>query len=100
MPAVAMTDHGNLFGAIEFYNTAKKFGVKPIIGCEVYVAPESRLEKSSKHDLRDASYHLVLLAETDQGYKNLLKLVTAGYLEGFTTSPESIRKYLPNTRKA
>lgn len=94
MPAVAMTDHGNLFGAVEFYNAGKKHGVKPIIGCEVYVAPESRLEKSSKHDLRDASYHLILLAETDQGYKNLLKLVTAGYLEGFYYKPRIDKEML------
>ena len=60
MPAVAMTDHGNMFGAIDFYNGAKKHGLKPIIGCEVYVAPESRHDKKEKHDLRDASYHLIL----------------------------------------
>ena len=76
MPAVAMTDHGNLFGAMEFYAGAKKHGLKPIIGCEVYVAPESRLKKDSNHGLRDASYHLILLAKDDTGYKNLLKLVT------------------------
>lgn len=87
MPAIAMTDHGNLFGAVEFYNGARKHGLKPIIGCEVYVAPESRLEKSSNHNLRDASYHLVLLAKDEAGYKNLLKLVTAGYMEGFYYKP-------------
>ncbi len=93
MPAVAMTDHGNLFGALEFHNSAKKRGIKPIIGCEVYVAPESRLERA-KHDLRDASYHLILLAESDTGYKNLLKLVTAGYLEGFYYKPRIDKEML------
>ena len=89
MPAVAMTDHGNLFGAMEFYAGAKKHGLKPIIGCEVYVAPESRLKKDKEthHGLRDASYHLILLAKNDTGYKNLLKLVTQGYLEGFYYKP-------------
>ena len=94
MPAVAMTDHGNLFGAVEFYNTARKFGVKPIIGCEVYVAPESRHEKSSKDGLRDASYHLILLSENETGYKNLLKLVTKGYLEGFYYKPRIDKELL------
>lgn len=87
MPAVAMTDHGNIFGAIEFYNTAKQHGIKPIIGCEVYVAPESRLEKSSKNGLRDASYHLILLATNAIGYKSLLQMVAKSYLEGFYCKP-------------
>ena len=78
MPAVAMTDHGNMFGAIDFYNGAKKHGLKPIIGCEVYVAPESRHDKKEKHDLRDASYHLILLAQNLKGYQNLFKLIHLG----------------------
>ncbi|MBI4382649.1 MAG: DNA polymerase III subunit alpha, partial [Nitrospinae bacterium] len=94
MPAVALTDHGNLFGAVEFYNAAKKRGIKPIIGCEAYVAPESRMDKSSNHNLRDASYHLVLLAQNEMGYKNLLKLVTAGYLEGFYYKPRIDKELL------
>ncbi len=94
MPAVAMTDHGNLFGAVEFYNGARKHGLKPIIGCEVYVAPESRLEKKTNHHLRDASYHLILLAENDKGYKNLLRLVTSGYLEGFYYKPRIDKELL------
>ncbi|KMP10995.1 hypothetical protein UR09_04650 [Candidatus Nitromaritima sp. SCGC AAA799-A02] len=94
MPAVAMTDHGNMFGAVEFYNGAKKHGLKPIIGCEVYVAPESRHEKTSKHELRDASYHLILLAQDETGYRNLLKLVTAGYLEGFYYKPRIDKELL------
>ncbi len=94
MPAVAMTDHGNLFGAVEFYNGAKRYGLNPIIGCEVYVAPESRKEKKSKHHLRDASYHLILLAQNDIGYKNLLQLVTSGYLEGFYYKPRIDKELL------
>lgn len=94
MPAVAMTDHGNMFGAVEFYNAARKHGIKPIIGCEVYVAPESRLEKTSKDGLRDASYHLILLSENETGYKNLLKLVTKGYLEGFYYKPRIDKELL------
>ncbi|GJL77888.1 MAG: DNA-directed DNA polymerase [Nitrospinaceae bacterium] len=94
MPAVAMTDHGNMFGAVEFYNGAKRHGLKPIVGCEVYVAPGSRLEKSDKHQLRDASYHLILLAQNDKGYKNLLRLVTQGYLEGFYYKPRIDKELL------
>ena len=94
MPAVAMTDHGNMFGAVEFYNGAKKHGLKPIIGCEVYVAPESRHDKKEKYDLRDASYHLILLAQNEKGYKNLLKLVTFGYMEGFYYKPRIDKELL------
>jgi len=94
MPAVAMTDHGNLFGAVDFYNGAKKHGLKPIIGCEVYVAPESRTEKTTNHSLRDASHHLILLAENERGYRNLLQLVTAGYLEGFYYKPRIDKELL------
>ena len=94
MPAIAMTDHGNMFGAIDFYNGAKKYGLKPIIGCEVYVAPESRHDKKEKHDLRDASYHLILLAQNLKGYQNLLKLVTLGYMEGFYYKPRIDKELL------
>jgi len=94
MPAVAMTDHGNMFGAVEFYNGAKQCGLKPIIGCEVYVAPESRHDKKDKHELRDASYHLILLAQNNNGYKNLLKLVTLGYMEGFYYKPRIDKELL------
>jgi len=96
MPAVAMTDHGNMFGAIEFYQKAINKGVKPIIGCEVYVAPDSRFEKSSK-GIQEASFHLILLAKDELGYKNLMKLVSIGYLEGFYYRPrvdkEALAKY-------
>ncbi len=85
MPAVAVTDHGNLFGAIEFYRLATKAGIKPIIGCEVYVAPGSRFEKRHGHE--DTSYHLVLLAQDNRGYRNLVTLVTKAYTEGFYYKP-------------
>ncbi len=94
MPAITMTDHGNLFGAVEFYNGAKKHGLKPIIGCEVYVAPESRLDKKEKHGLRDASFHLILLCKNETGYKNLLKIVSEGYLNGFYYKPRIDKEYL------
>ncbi|MFV1950797.1 MAG: DNA polymerase III subunit alpha [Nitrospinota bacterium] len=87
MPALAITDHGNMFGVIDFYQKAKSYGIKPIIGCEVYVAPGSRLEKSGVEGISDASYHLTLLAKDNTGYKNLVKLVTTGYLEGFYYRP-------------
>lgn len=81
MKAVALTDHGNMFGAIEFYVSAKEHGIKPIIGCEVYVAPKSRFEKGGE------PYHLVLLALNNQGYRNLCHLVSLAYLEGFYQKP-------------
>ncbi|MFQ5672821.1 MAG: DNA polymerase III subunit alpha [Nitrospinales bacterium] len=99
MPAIAMTDHGNLFGAVEFFTGAKRYGLKPIIGCEVYVAPQGRDEKTSNHGLRDASYHLILLARNERGYKNLLQLVTAGYLEGFYYKPRIDKKLLEQHRE-
>ncbi len=86
MPAVAMTDHGNLFGAVEFFKGAKKAGVKPIIGCEVYVAPGSMHEKKASSG-KDAAFHFTLLAENETGYKNLVKLVTSAHLEGFYYKP-------------
>jgi DNA polymerase-3 subunit alpha len=90
MPAVAMTDHGNMFGAVQFYTKAKDVGVQPIIGCEVYVAPKSRFDKSSaRADDPEAggNYHLILLAQNEKGYRNLCRLVTAGYKEGFYYKP-------------
>jgi DNA polymerase III subunit alpha len=84
MPALALTDHGNLFGAIQFYNTARKKGLKPIIGCEIYVAKETRHKKTGGGD---QSNHLVLLAENLTGYQNLTKLVSYGFLEGFYYKP-------------
>jgi len=90
MPAVAMTDHGNMFGAVQFYTKAKDQGVQPIIGCEVYVAPKSRFDKSSaRADDPEAggNHHLILLAQNEKGYRNLCRLVTAGYKEGFYYKP-------------
>jgi len=82
MPAVAMTDHGNLFGAVKFYNAAKKAGVHPVIGCEMYVARGGHKSRS------DGDYnHLVLLCENQEGYRNLIKLVSTGYLDGFYYKP-------------
>ncbi len=81
MPAVAMTDHGNLFGAIEFYQACKKAGVKPILGCEIYLAPETIAEKK-KIPNRKSATHLTLLAETNEGWHNLSKLTSIGHLDG------------------
>lgn len=85
MPAVAITDHGTMFGVIDFYKEAKKQGIKPIIGIETYVAPNKLTDKRAKID--DSPYHLILLAETNEGYQNLLKLATIAHLEGFYYKP-------------
>ena len=96
-PAVAITDHGNMFGAIEFYRKAKELGVKPIIGCEAYMAPGSRLNKDSSQLAHNDYYHLILLARNLTGYQNLIKLVSKAYLEGFYYKPrmdkEIIKEY-------
>src|SRR5690348_13106706 len=84
MPAVAVTDHGNLFAAANFYKAATTHGVKPIIGCEVYVAPDSHKNRGAD---AERSNHLVLLCENDEGYRNLIKLVSTGFLEGFYYKP-------------
>ena len=95
MNAVAITDHGNMFGAIELYKECKSAGIKPIIGCEMYVAPRSRFEKEAKLDTEPN--HLVLLAMNNNGYKNLVKLVSIAYTEGFYYKPridlEVLEKY-------
>jgi DNA polymerase-3 subunit alpha len=93
MPALAITDHGNLFGAIKFYQEARKAGIKPIIGCEVYVASQSRFEKTSAPTSVTA-HHLTLLARNEEGYQNLIKLTTAGYLEGFYYRPRVDKQLL------
>jgi len=85
MPAIAITDHGSMYGVIDFYKQAKKQGIKPIIGCEVYVAPRSRRERCTVDG--ENYYHLVLLAETDEGYRNLIELVSRGHTEGFYYKP-------------
>jgi DNA polymerase-3 subunit alpha len=84
-PAIALTDHGVLYGAIEFYQKCQKAGIKPIIGVEAYLAPNSRFDKNTREDGR--SFHLVLLAKNNLGYKNLIKLVSAAHLEGFYYKP-------------
>jgi len=93
MPALAITDHGNMFGTIEFYQEAYKAGIKPIIGCEVYVAPGSRWEKDAR-GIKDTSHHLILLAKDHIGYKNLMFLVSKGYLEGFYYRPRIDKELL------
>ncbi len=84
MPAVAITDHGNLFGAVKFYDAAVKRGVKPIIGCEMYVAPASRFDRSADAERYN---HLVVLCENERGYRNLVKLASLAYTEGFYYKP-------------
>ncbi len=86
-PALAITDHGVLYGAIDFYQAARDQGIQPIIGCEVYVAPGSRLEKKTTNGGRDAYHHLLLLAADETGYRNLIRLVTAAHLEGYYYKP-------------
>ncbi len=90
MPAVAMTDHGNLFGAVQFYNTAKAKGIHPVIGCEVYVSQQGRLTRSDS----DRYNHLVLLCENQEGYRNLIDLVSTAYLEGFYYKPRIDKELL------
>jgi DNA polymerase-3 subunit alpha len=92
MPAVAITDHGNLFGAIEFYQEAQRAGVKPIIGCEAYVAPGSHKDRPGSR--RDAAYHFTLLARDETGYRNLVKLITAAHLDGFHYAPRIDKELL------
>ena len=86
MPALALSDHGNLFGAIEFYQECRKVGVKPIIGCEVYLAPGSRFDRKA-NSAKEASTHFLLLAKNETGYKNLVKLVSTAHLDGMYYKP-------------
>ncbi len=94
MPALAVTDHGNLFGAAEFYKKAMKAGIKPIIGTEAYVAGGSRLDKKPSTVFPDGGFHLVILAKNQAGYKNLIKLSTAGFIEGFYHRPRIDKEIL------
>ncbi len=95
LPALAITDHGNMFGAIEFYKAIQHKGIKPIIGCEVYVAPASRFDKtSSGAGAGEAAWHLILLAKDETGYRNLCRLVTAGHFEGFYYKPRVDKELL------
>lgn len=93
MPAVAITDHGNLFGAVDFYRSAYKAGIKPIIGCELYVAPRSRFDRDTG-GRGETAKHIVLLARNIQGYRNLVRLSSLGYLEGFYYKPRIDKELL------
>ena len=85
MDSCAITDHGSMYGVVDFYREAKSQGIHPVIGCEVYMAPRSRFDKV--HDIDNKTSHLILLAENQRGYKNLIKLVSAGYIDGFYYKP-------------
>ena len=93
--SIAITDHGNMYGAIEFYKTAKSEGIKPIIGCEVYVSPRRRYDRESQFDRENR--HLILLCKNETGYKNLMKLNSIAWTEGFYSKPridhELLKKY-------
>ena len=102
MPALAITDHGNMSGAIEFYSTCMNEGIKPIIGCEIYITDKSRLIKQverGREEEAGKTYHLVLLAQDLQGYENLMNIVTIGYLEGFYRRPRVDREVLTKYSK-
>lgn len=85
MPSIALTDHGVMYGTIKFYKEATKQGIKPIVGCEVYVAPNSRFDRGTRKE--ESNYHLTLLAKNNEGYKNLMKLSSIGFLDGFYYKP-------------
>jgi DNA polymerase-3 subunit alpha len=93
MNTVAVTDHGNMFGAVEFYTKAKAAEIKPIIGIEAYIAPGSRFDRT-KTSISDAAYHLILLAQNNAGYRNLLKLASTGYVDGFYYRPRIDKEIL------
>ena len=97
MDSVAITDHGVMYGVIDFYREAQKNGIRPIIGCEVYVAPGSRWDKEGREDNR--YNHLVLLAENNTGYHNLMKIVSRGFTEGFYYKRGLIRRCFGSTAK-
>ena len=92
MEAIALTDHGNMYGAIEFYTKAKALGIKPILGCEVYLAKRTRTDRDPKLDAD--YYHLILLAKNQPGYKNLLKIVSEAHLNGFYYKPKIDKEFL------
>ena len=92
MPAVAITDHGNLHGAIEFYQEATKAGIKPIIGCEAYMAPGVMKDRPANQ--RDAAYHFTLLAKDEVGYRNLVKMISIAHLDGFHYKPRIDKELL------
>ena len=96
MNSAAITDHGNMYGVVEFYKTAKAADINPVIGCEIYVAPNSRFDRETSHG-EDRYYHLILLAENNTGYANLMKIVSIGFTEGYYYRPrvdfETLQKY-------
>ena len=98
MDSMAITDHGVMYGVIDFYRAAREVGIKPIIGCEVYVAPGSRFDRENTNG-EDRYYHLVLLAENDTGYHNLMKIVSKGFVDGFYYKPVWIMRYWKPTMK-
>ena len=93
MDAAAITDHGVMYGVIDFYRAAHAAGIKPILGCEVYVAPGSRFDRE-KVEGEDRYFHLILLAENNQGYANLMKIVSRGFTEGYYYRPRVDREVL------
>ncbi len=99
MPACAMTDHGNMFGAISFYNAMKNKGVKPIIGCETYITRGSRKEKAASAPGEKANFHLILLAQNHEGYQNLVRLTSKAYTEGFYYKPRIDKELLAEHSK-
>lgn len=96
MNSAAITDHGVMYGVIDFYKECKNQGIHPVIGCEIYVAPNSRFDREASHG-EDRYYHLILLAENNKGYENLMKIVSVGFTEGFYYKPrvdfEILEKY-------
>src|SRR6476646_11225777 len=99
MTACAMTDHGNMFGAISFYNTMKSRGIKPIIGCETYIARGSRTDRAASAPGEKANHHLILLAKNLEGYQNLVRLTSKAYTEGFYYKPRIDRELLAEHSK-
>ena len=99
MDSVAITDHGVMYGVIDFYRAAKAAGIRPILGCEVYVATRTRFDKVNKID---GNHHLILLCKNETGYKNLIKMVSAAFTEGFYSKPRidilRRREVLPGCR--
>src|SRR3989440_11781370 len=99
MKACAMTDHGNMYGAISFYNTMKARGIKPIIGCETYIAPGSRKDRAGRVPGEKANFHLILLAKDYEGYRNLSRLTSKAYTEGFYYKPRIDKELLAQHSK-
>ena len=104
MPAIAMTDHGNMFGAVEFFLKARQSGIKPIIGCEAYLAPGKRSDRTQTPRGDDfdggGNFHLIMLAASRIGYRNLCRLLTAAYKEGLYYKPRIDKEIWPNFPKA